>query len=40
MTARVVEEHLRALDRKRIMGIDVSRLHWTPYIAPNAVGKK
>ena len=40
VTARVVEEHLRALERKQPMGIDASRLHWTPYIPPNAAGKK
>ena len=40
VTQRVVEDHLRSLDRKRIMGIDTARLHWTPYIAQNAAGKK
>ncbi len=40
VTQRVIEEHLRILDKKKVMGIDVSRLHWTPYVPANAVGKK
>lgn len=40
VTQRVIEDHLRTLDKKKVMGIDVSRLHWTPYVPPNAVGKK
>ncbi|CAL8467121.1 g6657 [Coccomyxa elongata] len=40
VTTRVIEDHLRTLDKKKVMGIDVSRLHWTPYVPANALGKK
>jgi hypothetical protein len=40
VTQRLIEDHLRTLDSKKVMGIDVSRLHWTPYIPLNTAGKK
>lgn len=40
---RVIEEALEELERKKFIGVDVSRLHWTPFSpvqpalpAPNA----
>ena len=31
-TPRIIEEHLRSIENQKTIGIEVSRLHWTPYV--------